>query len=64
MISLYLISNFFSRSINNEWDRKNFKKQLACIGIFDALPLAKCKYPIRLRHQDFYVRYSRKPMGR
>ncbi|XP_050579728.1 unconventional myosin-Ie-like isoform X3 [Bombus affinis] len=53
-----------NRSINNEWDRKNFKKQLACIGIFDALPLAKCKYPIRLRHQDFYVRYSRKPMGR
>ncbi|XP_050579727.1 unconventional myosin-XIX-like isoform X2 [Bombus affinis] len=51
-----------NRSINNEWDRKNFKKQLACIGIFDALPLAKCKYPIRLRHQDFYVRYSRKPM--
>ncbi|XP_033302822.1 unconventional myosin-XIX-like isoform X3 [Bombus bifarius] len=53
-----------NRSINNEWDRKNFQKQLACIGIFDALPLAKCKYPIRLRHQDFYVRYSRKPMGR
>ncbi|XP_033197900.2 unconventional myosin-XIX [Bombus vancouverensis nearcticus] len=51
-----------NRSINNEWDRKNFQKQLACIGIFDALPLAKCKYPIRLRHQDFYVRYSRKPM--
>ncbi|KAK1125701.1 hypothetical protein K0M31_005249 [Melipona bicolor] len=50
-----------NRSINNEWDRKDFQKQLACIGIFDALPLAKCKYPFRLSYQDFCCRYFRKP---
>ncbi|CAK9828447.1 Unconventional myosin-XIX [Anthophora retusa] len=49
-----------NRSINNKWDRKDFKKQLACIGVFDALPLVKCKYPIRLRYRDFYLRYSKK----
>lgn len=50
-----------NRLINHEWDRKDFKKQLACIGVFDALPLAKCNYPIRLRYRDFYLRYSKKP---
>ncbi|CAK9799279.1 Unconventional myosin-XIX [Anthophora quadrimaculata] len=52
-----------NRSINNKWDRKDFKKQLACIGVFDALPLVKCKYPIRLRYRDFYLRYSKKNTG-
>ncbi|XP_017876342.1 unconventional myosin-XIX-like [Ceratina calcarata] len=50
-----------NRLINYEWDRKDFKKQLACIGVFDVLPLVKCKYPIRLRYRDFYHRYSKKP---
>ncbi|CAL7940478.1 unnamed protein product [Xylocopa violacea] len=47
------------RSINCEWDRKDFQKQLACTGIFDLLPLVKCKYSIRLSYKDFYRRYSK-----
>ncbi|XP_076635127.1 unconventional myosin-XIX isoform X1 [Colletes latitarsis] len=50
-----------SRLSNHEWDKKNFRKQLACIGIFDALPLAKCKYPIRLQYKEFCQRYSKRP---
>ncbi|XP_076243949.1 LOW QUALITY PROTEIN: unconventional myosin-XIX [Calliopsis andreniformis] len=50
-----------NRLKESEWDRKDFRKQLACIGVFDALPLVKCKYPIRLHYKDFCQRYSKKP---
>ena len=45
----------------NEWDRKDFRKQLASIGVFDTLPLAKCKYSVRLCYQNFCQRYSKRP---
>ncbi|XP_076647713.1 unconventional myosin-XIX [Halictus rubicundus] len=50
-----------SRLNNREWDKQDFRKQLACTGIFDALSLAKCKYPIRLHYKEFYRRYSKQP---
>ncbi|XP_076671095.1 unconventional myosin-XIX isoform X2 [Andrena cerasifolii] len=50
-----------SRTNHSEWCRKEFGKQLACTGIFDALPLAKCRYPIRLRYKDFCKRYCKRP---
>ncbi|XP_076291695.1 unconventional myosin-XIX isoform X2 [Lasioglossum baleicum] len=50
-----------SRLNDREWDKEDFRKQLACIGIFDALSLAKCKYPIRLPYKEFHQRYSKQP---
>ncbi|KAL6260962.1 hypothetical protein P5V15_008490 [Pogonomyrmex californicus] len=48
------------RLVNCEWDRDELHKQLVNTGIFDALPLAKCKYPIHFAYKDFYKRYRRK----
>ncbi|XP_018054697.1 PREDICTED: myosin-1-like [Atta colombica] len=45
---------------NHEWDRDNLRKQLANTGVLDALPLARCKYPIHFIYWDFFKRYSRK----
>ncbi|KAG7207441.1 hypothetical protein KM043_009083 [Ampulex compressa] len=42
------------------WDKKDFKKQLAYTGVIDALPLARCKYPIRFSYEDFWNRYGRR----
>ncbi|XP_033342560.2 unconventional myosin-XIX isoform X2 [Megalopta genalis] len=50
-----------SRLNDHAWDKEDFRKQLAYIGIFDALSLANCKYPIRLHYKDFYQRYSKQP---
>ncbi|XP_078046802.1 unconventional myosin-XIX [Augochlora pura] len=50
-----------SRLNNHMWDKEDFRKQLAYTGIFDALPLSNCKYPIRIHHKDFCQRYSKKP---
>ncbi|XP_076393265.1 LOW QUALITY PROTEIN: unconventional myosin-XIX [Megachile rotundata] len=50
-----------NRLTDIEWDRKEFRKQLASTGIFDILPLAKCKYPIRLHYEKFCERYSKRP---
>ncbi|XP_063975416.1 unconventional myosin-XIX-like [Diachasmimorpha longicaudata] len=40
-----------------EWDREDFREQLISSGIIDALPLAKCKFPIRLTYAEFSRRY-------
>ncbi|KYN37722.1 Myosin-XIX [Trachymyrmex septentrionalis] len=45
---------------SHEWDRDNLRKQLANTGILEALPLARCKYPIYFIYWDFFKRYSRK----
>ncbi|EGI69530.1 Myosin-1 [Acromyrmex echinatior] len=45
---------------SHEWDRDNLRKQLANTGILDALPLARCKYPVHFIYWDFFKRYSRK----
>ncbi|XP_046746497.1 unconventional myosin-XIX-like [Diprion similis] len=38
---------------------KDFKQQLACSGILDALLLARCALPIRLEYKEFIKRYSK-----
>ncbi|KYQ51040.1 Myosin-1 [Trachymyrmex zeteki] len=45
---------------SHEWDRDDLRKQLANTGVLDALPLARCKYPIHFVYWDFFKRYSRK----
>ncbi|XP_031835481.2 unconventional myosin-XIX isoform X1 [Nomia melanderi] len=52
-----------SRLNDHEWDKNDLRKQLADIGVFDALSIAKYKYPIRLSYKDFYQRYSKHPKG-
>ncbi|XP_050453945.1 uncharacterized protein LOC126852803 [Cataglyphis hispanica] len=42
---------------NREWDRNEFRRQLANIGILDALPLARCKYSIHFTYKEFSKRY-------
>lgn len=45
---------------NYEWNRDELRKQLANTGVLDALPLARCKYPIQFIYKDFFRRYSRR----
>ncbi|XP_020282946.1 myosin-1-like isoform X2 [Pseudomyrmex gracilis] len=45
---------------NHEWDRVGFYKQLVGAGVIDALPLARCKYPIRFSYKEFFARYNRR----
>ncbi|CAL1679149.1 unnamed protein product [Lasius platythorax] len=46
------------RRLNNrEWDRNELRRQLANTGILDALPLARCKYPIHFTYKEFFKRY-------
>ncbi|XP_071571220.1 uncharacterized protein [Temnothorax nylanderi] len=44
----------------HEWNRDELRKQLADTAILDALPLAKCRYPIHFVYKDFLRRYNRK----
>ncbi|XP_072762397.1 uncharacterized protein [Anoplolepis gracilipes] len=42
---------------SREWDRNELRRQLANTGIFDALPLARCKYSIHFSYKEFFKRY-------
>ncbi|XP_015115664.1 unconventional myosin-XIX [Diachasma alloeum] len=42
---------------SGDWEREDFREQLISSGIIDALPLAKCKFPIRLSYEEFSKRY-------
>lgn len=50
----------YSRFSENSWDKIELKKQLIYTGILDALPLARCKFPIRFSYDEFNDRYSKK----
>ncbi|XP_018394214.1 PREDICTED: myosin ID heavy chain-like [Cyphomyrmex costatus] len=45
---------------SHEWNRDNLRKQLANTGVLDALPLARCKYPVYFTYWDFFKRYNKK----
>ncbi|XP_012217011.1 myosin ID heavy chain-like isoform X2 [Linepithema humile] len=45
---------------NHNWDRDELWRQLTNTGILDALPLARCKYPIQFIYKEFYKRYCTK----
>ncbi|XP_028049688.2 unconventional myosin-XIX [Monomorium pharaonis] len=45
---------------SHEWDREELRRQLINTGIFEALPLARVKYPIQFVYKDFLKRYGRR----
>lgn len=59
----HLIETVYRQLDNRNWDRCEFHKQLVNTGILDALPLARCKYPIHFSYKEFFERYCGKRAG-